>query len=45
MSDREQVIFKIAQRILAVHSSNQITKVAVDGVDGAGKSVFVDELC
>ena len=45
MSDREQVIFKIAQRILAVHSSNQITKVAVDGVDGAGKSVFADELC
>ena len=44
MSDRKEVLFKVAQRILAVHSSNQITKVAVDGVDGAGKSVFASEL-
>ena len=44
MSSREEIIFKVAYQILAVHSGNRITKVAVDGVDGAGKSVFANEL-
>ena len=44
MSSREEVLFKIVERILDVQSNNKVTKVAVDGVDGAGKTVFANEL-
>lgn len=44
MSRRKAVLLTVAEQILAVHSDSQITKVAVDGVDGAGKSVFANEL-
>ncbi|CAA9557286.1 MAG: Uridine kinase [uncultured Truepera sp.] len=43
MSARQQVLEVVAARILKT-SSPYVLRVAVDGVDGAGKTVFADEL-
>lgn len=40
---RRRVLEKVATQILEL-SSQPVTRVAVDGVDGAGKTVFADEL-
>lgn len=40
---RRAVLAQVAQAILA-QSAARILRVAVDGVDGAGKTTFADEL-
>ncbi len=40
---RERLLAEVAQEVLAA-APGRITRVAVDGVDGAGKSTFADEL-
>jgi uridine kinase len=40
---RSELVSKIANRILDLPSEN-VTRVAIDGVDGAGKTHFADEL-
>jgi uridine kinase len=41
---RDNVIREVVTAILSIASEEMITLVAVDGVDGAGKSTFADEL-
>jgi uridine kinase len=43
MSIRDQLLEKLAQQIVAT-SPSQVIRVAIDGVDGSGKSTFADEL-
>lgn len=43
MSVKDQLLAKLAER-LARTLPGQIVRVAIDGVDGAGKSTFADEL-
>ena len=43
LPDRESLLEEVAREILAVRSGG-ITRVAIDGVDGAGKTTFADEL-
>jgi uridine kinase len=43
VTERHRVLAEIASRILAI-SCPGVVRVAVDGVDGAGKSTFADEL-
>ena len=40
---RQQIVFDIAGRVAAVRLSHP-TRVAIDGVDAAGKSMLADEL-
>jgi uridine kinase len=41
--ERAAVISEIADTVVALHTS-RVVRVGVDGVDGAGKTVFADEL-
>jgi uridine kinase len=43
MSRRAQLIETIAKGILGL-PSERVARIGVDGVDGAGKTVFADEL-
>jgi uridine kinase len=43
MTNREQLLQIIAAKIVGLPASS-IVRVAVDGVDGAGKTTFADEL-
>ncbi|MBB4380457.1 hypothetical protein [Bradyrhizobium sp. SBR1B] len=43
MEKRKQLLFGLADR-LVVAAPDQTVRVAVDGVDGAGKTTFADEL-
>src|SRR5262245_44942602 len=43
MSRRAQLIEAIAKRILGL-PSERVARIGVDGVDGAGKTMFADEL-
>src|SRR2546423_4541548 len=43
MSKRVQVLETVAERILRL-PSDRVARVGVDGVDGAGKTMFADEL-
>jgi uridine kinase len=43
MTRRQTVLQSVAERILEP-SASYITRVAIDGVDGAGKTTFADEL-
>jgi uridine kinase len=43
MDKREHLFTELAQRLVAV-SPDRTIRVAIDGVDGAGKTTFADEL-
>ena len=42
--ERLRVLERVARAILALDLPHFVTRVAIDGVDGAGKTVFADEL-
>lgn len=44
MDNRKVVLNKVTEQIIALCSDQKIIKVAIDGVDGAGKSFFAEEL-
>lgn len=44
MTDRWTVLNMVARRILELPTDDRVVRVAVDGVDGAGKTFFADEL-
>ena len=41
--DRRDVLGQLAQRILSVHCSHPV-RVAIDGIDAAGKTTLADDL-
>ncbi|MCK1274661.1 uridine kinase [Bradyrhizobium sp. 61] len=43
MEPRKQLLFELANRLIAT-SPDRTVRVAIDGVDGAGKTTFADEL-
>lgn len=43
MADRQEIIKQIAQAILVL-PSDRVIRVGIDGVDGAGKTCFADDL-
>lgn len=43
MKMRKQLLYELAQRIVAT-SPDRTVRVAIDGVDGSGKTTFADEL-
>lgn len=43
-SRRRETLATVADEIAAVRDPGRVARVAVDGVDGAGKTVFADEL-
>jgi uridine kinase len=44
MTDRQTVLHIVSQQILALPTADRVARVAIDGVDGAGKTFFADEL-